>query len=42
MRVVLDTNILVRAGAKSKGPAKELLRLIVNSPDTYGNQIERR
>ena len=27
------TNILVRAGAKSKGPAKELLRLIVNSPE---------
>ena len=33
MRVVLDTNILVRAGARSKGPAKELLRLIVNSPE---------
>ena len=24
---------MVRAGAKSKGPAKELLRLIVNSPE---------
>jgi len=32
MRVVLDTNILVRANAKAKGPARELLLLIVNSP----------
>ena len=33
MRIVLDTNILVRANAKSKGPARELLLLIVNSPE---------
>jgi putative PIN family toxin of toxin-antitoxin system len=33
MRIVLDTNILVRANAKAKGPARELLLLIVNSPD---------
>ncbi len=32
MRIVLDTNILVRANAKAKGPARELLLLIVNSP----------
>jgi len=31
MRIVLDTNILVRASAKAKGPARELLLLIVNS-----------
>jgi putative PIN family toxin of toxin-antitoxin system len=33
MRIVLDTNILVRANAKARGPARELLRLIVGSPD---------
>jgi putative PIN family toxin of toxin-antitoxin system len=31
MRIVLDTNILVRANAKAKGPARELLLLIVSS-----------
>lgn len=29
----LDTNILVRANAKARGPAKELLQLIVGSRD---------
>jgi len=33
MRIVLDTNILVRANAKAKGPARELLHRIVNSPE---------
>jgi putative PIN family toxin of toxin-antitoxin system len=33
MRIVLDTNILVRANAKARGPARQLLLLIVNSPD---------
>ncbi|MBI1790254.1 MAG: putative toxin-antitoxin system toxin component, PIN family [Acidobacteria bacterium] len=33
MRIVLDTNILVRAAAKGKGPASELLRLITDSPE---------
>jgi putative PIN family toxin of toxin-antitoxin system len=33
MRIVLDTNILVRANAKARGPARELLQLIVASPD---------
>ncbi len=33
MRIVLDTNILVRANAKAKGPARELLQLIAGSPD---------
>jgi hypothetical protein len=33
MRIVLDTNILVRANAKAKGPARELLLFIVNSPE---------
>jgi len=33
MRLVLDTNILVRANAKARGPARELLQLIVASPD---------
>ncbi len=33
MRIVLDTNILVRANAKAKGPARELLQVIVNSPE---------
>jgi putative PIN family toxin of toxin-antitoxin system len=32
MRIVLDTNILVRANAKARGPARELLLLIVASP----------
>jgi putative PIN family toxin of toxin-antitoxin system len=32
MRIVLDTNILVRAHAKARGPARELLQLIVGSP----------
>jgi putative PIN family toxin of toxin-antitoxin system len=31
MRIVLDTNILVRANAKARGPARELLQLIVGS-----------
>jgi len=33
MRIVLDTNILVRATAKAKGPARELLQVIVNTPE---------
>jgi putative PIN family toxin of toxin-antitoxin system len=33
MRIVLDTNILVRANAKAGGPARELLQIIVGSPD---------
>ena len=33
MRIVLDTNILVRANAKARGPARELLQLIVTSAD---------
>jgi len=33
MRIVLDTNILVRANAKATGPARELLLLVVNSPE---------
>lgn len=33
MRLVLDTNILVRAGAKARGPAKELLERIAVSPE---------
>jgi predicted nucleic acid-binding protein len=33
MRIVLDTNILVRANAKARGPARELLQLIVGLPD---------
>lgn len=32
MRIVLDTNILVRANAEGRGPARELLQLIVASP----------
>src|SRR5579863_6808653 len=32
MRIVLDTNILVRANAKARGPARELLQLIAASP----------
>jgi len=33
MRIVLDTNILVRANASAKGPARELLQFIVGSTD---------
>ena len=33
MRIVLDTNILVRASAKARGPARELLSFIVNSTE---------
>lgn len=33
MRIVLDTNILVRASARARGPAREVLQLIVGSPD---------
>ncbi|HEY7392845.1 MAG TPA: PIN domain-containing protein [Bryobacteraceae bacterium] len=33
MRIVLDTNILVRANAKARGPARELLLLIANSTE---------
>lgn len=33
MRIVLDTNILVRANVKAKGPARKLLQLVVNSPE---------
>lgn len=32
MRIVLDTNILVRAHAKARGPARELLQFIIRSP----------
>ena len=33
MRIVLDTNILVRANTKARGPARELLPLIIASPE---------
>jgi putative PIN family toxin of toxin-antitoxin system len=33
MRIVLDTNILVRANAKARGPARELVQLITGSPE---------
>jgi predicted nucleic acid-binding protein len=33
MRIVLDTNILVGCNAKARGPAREVLRLIVASPN---------
>jgi putative PIN family toxin of toxin-antitoxin system len=33
MRIVLDTNILIRAGAKARGPARELLEIIVSWPE---------
>jgi predicted nucleic acid-binding protein len=33
MRIVLDTNILVRANVNARGPARELIQLIVNSPN---------
>jgi putative PIN family toxin of toxin-antitoxin system len=32
MRIVLDTNILVRANVNARGPARELLQLILASP----------
>jgi predicted nucleic acid-binding protein len=32
MRIVLDTNILVRAHAKARGPAREVLQLIADCP----------
>lgn len=32
MRVVLDTGVLVRANAKSRGPARELLMAILDGP----------
>jgi putative PIN family toxin of toxin-antitoxin system len=32
MRIVLDTNILVRAHANARGPARELLLLVTASP----------
>src|SRR6266700_2697088 len=31
MRIVLDTNILVRANAKASGPARELLEIVATS-----------
>ncbi|HXM45931.1 MAG TPA: putative toxin-antitoxin system toxin component, PIN family [Bryobacteraceae bacterium] len=33
MRFVLDTNILVRSHARARGPARELLQLIIGSPE---------
>jgi putative PIN family toxin of toxin-antitoxin system len=33
MRIVLDTNILVRAHANARGPARELLLLVTGSPE---------
>ena len=33
MRVVLDTNILVRAHAKASGPAREVFQLLAGSPE---------
>jgi hypothetical protein len=33
MRIVLDTNILVRANARARGPARELIQVIIGSPD---------
>ena len=33
MRIVLDTNILVRAHANARGPARELLLLVVAAPE---------
>ena len=32
MRIVLDTNVLVRANAKALGPAHELIRAIIDGP----------
>ncbi len=32
MRIVLDTNILVRAHANARGPARAILQLIADSP----------
>jgi predicted nucleic acid-binding protein len=33
MKIVLDTNILVRANARARGPARELLQVIASSPE---------
>jgi hypothetical protein len=33
MRIVLDTNILIRANARARGPARERLQLIAGSWD---------
>ncbi len=33
MRIVLDTNILIRANAKARGPARELLLIIAALPE---------
>src|SRR6266853_6250100 len=33
MRIVLDTNILVRAHTNARGPARELLLLVTGSPE---------
>src|ERR1022692_737869 len=33
MRIVLDTNILVRAHANARGPAREFLLLVVAGPE---------
>ena len=33
MRIVLDTNILIRANPKARGPARELLQRIVSGND---------
>lgn len=33
MKIVLDTNILVRAHAKASGPAREVLQFITESPE---------
>ena len=32
MRIVLDTNILVRANTKARGPAREVLQVIIAAP----------
>lgn len=33
MRVVLDTNVLIRANPKARGPARELLQRIISGDD---------
>ena len=35
MRIVLDTNVLVRANAKALGPARELILTIIKSSSTF-------
>ena len=35
MRIVLDTNILVRANAKALGPARELILAITHGPSIF-------